>query len=122
MNFFLDALKQYADFSGRATRQQYWMFYLFYLIIYLALTVIEITLGLYDKEVDMGLFTTIFMLGLLIPSLAILARRLHDIGRTGWWILLIVIPFVGALVLLIFAVLDSEYGENKYGNSIKYPQ
>jgi len=121
MNFFIDAIKQYATFSGRATRQQYWMFYLFYIIIYIALTIIETTVGLYDAEAGMGLFTTIFMLGLLIPSIAILARRLHDIGRTGLWILLIVIPLVGAIVLLIFSVLDSEHGENQYGDSAKYP-
>jgi len=122
MKFFIDGIKNYANFSDRATRQQYWMFYLFYILITIALTLIDMALGLYDPMSAMGLFSTIFTLGLLIPSIAILARRLHDIGRSGWWILLVIIPLIGALVLLIFAVLDSEKGLNKWGESTKYPQ
>ncbi len=121
MNYFLDGIKNYATFSGRATRQQYWMFYLFYIIFYILLSVLDGVIGTYSESTGTGLLSTIFSLGLLIPSIAILARRLHDIGRTGWWILLIFIPLIGAIVLLIFTLLDSEKGENKYGESLKYP-
>lgn len=120
MNFFIDAVKNYANFSDRATRQQYWMYYLFYIIFSIVLTLLDMGLGLFDPETGMGLFSTIFSLGLLIPSIAILARRLHDIGRSGWWILLIVIPLIGFIVLLIFTLIDSEREENKWGISLKY--
>ena len=121
MNYFLDGLKNYATFSGRATRQQYWMFYLFYIIFYIVLSVLDGLTGTYDEEIGIGLLSTIFSLGLFIPSIAILARRLHDIGRTGWWILLLFIPLIGAIVILIFTLLDSESNENEYGESLKYP-
>ena len=121
MEHFTHAIKNYATFTGRATRQQYWMFILFYLLIYIGLTILEMAVGLYDIETQMGLLTTIYSLGLLIPSLAILARRLHDIGRSGWWILLIVIPLIGVIVLIVFALIDSEKEENQWGASPKYP-
>jgi len=123
VNFFIDAIKNYATFKGRATRQQYWMFYLFYIIFYIILAVLENSLGLTigDKgDFGEGILTLIYSLGLLIPSLAILARRLHDIGRSGWWILLILIPLIGGLVIFIFTVLDSQRQANEYGESIKY--
>ncbi|MDG6779010.1 DUF805 domain-containing protein [Thiomicrorhabdus sp. zzn3] len=121
MNEFLNAIKQYADFSGRATRKQYWLFLLFYLIFYFVLTVIDMSFNVYDEVYGIGLLTTIYSLGLFIPSLAVLARRLHDIGRTGWWMLIGLIPLIGPIVLIIFAVLDSQPGENQYGMSSKYP-
>lgn len=121
MNEFLDALKQYATFAGRATRKQYWMFILFYLIFYIILSVIDVAFGSYNEATGMGLLTTVYSLLLLIPSFAVMARRLHDIGRTGWWMLLFLIPLIGPIVLIIFAVLDSEPGENQYGVSSKYP-
>ena len=120
MNFFLEGIKNYANFSGRATRQQYWMFYLFYILIYIALMMIDMAFGVYDQMAGIGLLSTVFNLGLLIPSIAILARRLHDIGRSAWWILLIIIPLIGAIVLLIFTLLDSQQEENKWGISTKY--
>lgn len=120
MNFFIDAIKNYATFTGRATRQQYWMFYLFYIIFYIILAILDNALGLANAELGTGVLTTIYSLGLLIPSIAILARRLHDIGRSGWWILLIFIPLIGAIVILIFTLLDSERQANEYGESIKY--
>ncbi|WP_321326023.1 DUF805 domain-containing protein [Thiomicrorhabdus sp.] len=120
MNFFIDAIKNYATFTGRATRQQYWMFYLFYIIFYIILSVLENALGLTLGEFGEGILTIIYSLALLIPSIAILARRLHDTGRSGWWILLIFIPLIGAIVILIFTLLDSERQANEYGESIKY--
>ncbi|WP_338589666.1 DUF805 domain-containing protein [Shewanella khirikhana] len=111
MEYFIGALKKYADFTGRARRKEYWMFVLFYLIFYL------VTVG-----IDMALGTTfiaaIFSLGLLLPSLAIGARRLHDTGRSGWWQLLYFIPLIGAIVLLVFFCQDSQ-DENDYGANPK---
>jgi uncharacterized membrane protein YhaH (DUF805 family) len=82
---------------------------------------IDINLGQFDKENLTGYISTIYSLGLLIPTLAILVRRLHDIGRSGWWILLMIIPMIGSLIILIFTLFDSQKGENEYGMSLKYP-
>ena len=107
MEHFIDALKRYADFSGRADRTQYWMFVLFYIIIYVILAVIDSALG----TILLGL---IFSLALLIPSISIGARRLHDIGRSGWWQLIALIPILGAIVLIVFFVQASD-DDNQYG-------
>ncbi|RFA31001.1 hypothetical protein CAI21_03235 [Alkalilimnicola ehrlichii] len=110
MQHFLDAIKQYADFSGRATRTQYWMYILFYMIFYVVAAVIDAVIGI-------GIFTAVYALGLLIPSLAIAARRLHDTNRSGWWQLIALVPLVG-LVLIYFLVLDSD-DDNRFGPNPK---
>ncbi len=121
MNYFLDALKNYVNFTGRATRQQYWMYILFYIVFYFIAVTLDINLGQFDKEKMNGFISTVYTFGLLLPTVAILARRLHDIGRSSWWILLILIPVVGSLVILTFTLMDSQKGENEYGVSLKYP-
>lgn len=121
MNYFLDALKNYVNFTGRATRQQYWMYILFYIVFYFIAVMLDINLGQFDEEEMTGFISTIYTFGLLLPTIAILARRLHDIGRSSWWILLILIPVAGSLVILIFTLIDSQKGENEYGMSLKYP-
>jgi len=115
LNYFTDALKNYATFTGRATRQQYWMFILFYILFYIVAIVLDMTLGLFDEETGYGLLSLVYTLGLLLPSLAILGRRLHDIGRSAWWILLIIIPVVGPLVILIFTLIGSQQEDNQWG-------
>lgn len=107
MNYFTEAFKQYADFSGRATRKQYWMFILFYLIFYIVLAVIDGMLGTM-------FLAFIFSLVLLVPSISIAARRLHDTGRTGWWQLIALVPLIGAIVLIVFLVMESQ-DDNEYG-------
>ncbi|TVP88660.1 MAG: DUF805 domain-containing protein [Pseudomonadaceae bacterium] len=112
MEHFLDPIKNhYADFTGRATRTQYWMFVLFYVLIYIAVSVV-------DAFITGGILTLIFALGMLVPCIAIAARRLHDTGRTGWWQLIALIPIIGTIVLIVFLVLDSE-GDNQYGPNPK---
>ncbi len=113
MNWYLDVLKKYAVFSGRARRQEYWMFVLFYVISYVLLGIIE---GIVNLS---GILTGIYALAVLVPSLAVGARRLHDTGRSGWWLLIALIPLVGAIVLIYFAVQDSQPGENQYGPNPK---
>jgi uncharacterized membrane protein YhaH (DUF805 family) len=111
MEQFIDALKKYADFSGRATRKQYWMFVLFYMIIYIALAVIDTVLQTF-------VLSLIFSLALLIPSISVAARRLHDTGRTGWWQLIYLVPLIGLIVMIVFLVQDS-HEENQYGANPK---
>ncbi len=111
MEYFLDAIKKYADFSGRATRKEYWMFVLFYMIIFLLLSVV-------DGLLETFILGTIFSLAVLVPSVSIAARRLHDIGRTGWWLLITLIPVIGIIILIVFLTQNSQDG-NAYGPSSK---
>lgn len=116
MHFYTDVIiKHYADFNGRATRKQYWMFFLFnFLIMFLSLIIIEIL----NREILYLLFV-LYNLFILLPSLALQVRRLHDIGQSGWMFLLSFIPFAGGIILFVFACLDSEAHVNKYGPNPK---
>ena len=109
------ALKNYAKFTGRARRREYWMFILFNFVIGFFLGIIDGLLGTFNAEAQVGLLGTLYSLFVLIPSIALSVRRLHDIGRTGWWLLIAFIPFIGAIVLLVFFVLDSRKEGSKYG-------
>lgn len=113
MNWYLDVLKKYAVFSGRARRQEFWMFFLFNIIISFLISIIEGVIHL------SGILSTIYSLGVLVPSLAVGARRLHDTGRSGWWLLISLIPLIGAIALIYFTVQDSQPGENTYGPNPK---
>lgn len=88
------------------------MFILFYFIFYIGAVIIDSIIGL-------GLVALIYSLALLVPSLSVGARRLHDTGRSGWWQLLMLIPLIGAIILIVFLVLDSTPGDNKYGPNPK---
>jgi uncharacterized membrane protein YhaH (DUF805 family) len=116
-DWYLQALKKYAVFSGRARRKEYWFFVLWYLIITILLGILDGMLGLRIGQA--GVLQTLYALAVLIPSLAVTVRRLHDTGRTGWWLLIVLIPFIGFIVLLVFMCLEGEPGENKYGASPK---
>jgi uncharacterized membrane protein YhaH (DUF805 family) len=119
MNWYMDVLRKYAQFSGRARRKEYWFFVLFNTIISLLLAVVDGLAGTFDPESGWGLLSGIYGLAVLIPSIAVGVRRLHDTGRSGWWLLLFLIPIIGTIVIIIFLVLDSEEEENKYGVSPK---
>ena len=119
MSWFLAALKKYATFGGRACRSEYWCFFLFYVAIALVLGVVDGAFGFLDGRQGMGPLAGLFVLAMLLPSLAVSARRLHDIGRSGWWLLLSLLPLVGAVVLLLFALRDSDPGDNAYGPNPK---
>ena len=119
MDWYLDVLKnKYATFSGRARRKEYWMFLLINLVVSVALALIDSLIGSVSES-GMGLLSSVSSIGVLIPSLALSVRRLHDIGRTGWWVLISIIPVIGAVVLLVFMLLDSEPGSNRYGANPK---
>jgi uncharacterized membrane protein YhaH (DUF805 family) len=119
MNWYLSALKQYAVFKGRARRKEYWFFVLFNLIASLVLTVVDFMTGSLDVELGMGLLSGLYSLAILIPSLAVTVRRLHDTDHTGWWLLIGLVPLIGAIVLLIFTLQDSQPGDNQYGANPK---
>ena len=107
MHWYLKVLKQYAVFSGRASRQEYWMFFLFNFIFAF---VLELISGLLSSAVktDQSVLSTIYQLAVFLPSLAVGVRRMHDTGHSGWWLLL-------PIVNLVFAVTPGTTGENKFG-------
>jgi len=115
MSWFLEALKKYAVFSGRARRKEYWMYALFVGIIYVVLAVIVAA----SKSSAGIAILGIFYLAILLPSLAVGVRRLHDIGKSGWWLLFGIVPIVGGITLLIFSCMDSQPGANQYGPNPK---
>jgi uncharacterized membrane protein YhaH (DUF805 family) len=119
MDWFLGALKKYAVFEGRARRREYWFYVLFVLIISIVLNIVDRFTGTYSAAYGAGLLGGLFSLAILIPSLAVGARRLHDTGRSGWWLLIGLIPFIGAIVLIVFFVIDSQPGTNQYGPNPK---
>ncbi len=119
MNWYLDALKKYAVFNGRSQRKAYWMFVLFNMLIAIALAIVDSMAGTFDPESGVGLLGTLYALAVFLPGLAITVRRLHDTSRSGWWALLVLIPVLGLLVLIVFMVLDSHPGTNKYGPNPK---
>ena len=110
-------LQKYVDFSGRARRSEYWYFFLFSIIVSIVAGVIDGILGTRNST-GTGLVGVIASLALLLPGLAVGARRLHDTGRSGWWLLIGLIPLIGGIVLLVFFVLDSQ-PENQYGPNPK---
>lgn len=115
MNWFVQALKQYATFSGRARRPEYWYFVLIYLLIFIVLSIADAITGSFDADTGIGLLGGLFALGMLVPWLAVGARRLHDTDRSGWWLLLVLLPVIGPVVLLVFALLRGTEGDNRYG-------
>lgn len=111
-DWFLAAFKPYANFEGRTQRRGYWYFYLFYLIIGVVLGIIDIFIS---KIIGFDLLSTIFGLGTIIPFLALGARRLHDIGKSGWWQLIGLIPLIGAIILIVWFATASTPQDNQYG-------
>lgn len=114
----------YATFRGRSRRSEYWWIQLFLVITNLAVAAIDLVLmsGDIDRFVANGgggIVGLVWILVTIVPALAVLVRRLHDTGKSGWWALIGFVPLVGGIVLLVFTVLDSDAGENKFGMSPK---
>jgi uncharacterized membrane protein YhaH (DUF805 family) len=114
MEWFIKCLKQYADFSGRARRKEYWMFTLFVCIFWFILLMIMFTVPILGFVVFV-----IFALGMIVPNLAVLVRRLHDVGKSGWMYLIVLIPLAGGIWLFVLMCLDSQPGANKWGANPK---
>ena len=125
---FAEAIKSfwsnYATFKGRARRSEYWFIQLFLIITNVAVGAIDLVLmnGDVDRFIANGgggIVGLVWILVTIVPALAVLVRRLHDTGKSGWWVLMGFVPFAGAIVLFVFTVLDSTPAENKYGLSPK---
>ncbi|HBM91436.1 MAG TPA: DUF805 domain-containing protein [Rhodospirillaceae bacterium] len=111
MNDYLDVLKKYTLFTGRAGLREFWMFSLFNFIIAFVLSFLPILLGIEA----LGLLYFIYILGVLLPSLAVATRRLHDTDRSGWWQLIGFIPLIGIIILLVLLALKGQEGKNRFG-------
>ena len=119
MNWYITALKKYAQFSGRSRRKEFWFFVLFNLIVSLVLGFIDSMISGGGDPASPGILTTIYSLAILIPSIAVAVRRLHDTSRSGWWLLIAFIPVIGFFVLIFFYLQDSKPGQNEYGPNPK---
>ena len=114
----------YRNFKGRARRSEYWLIQLFLVVTNLAAAVIDFVLMNGDVERFIangggGIVGLIWILATIVPAVAVLVRRLHDTGRSGWWALIGFVPVAGAIALLVFTVADSEAQQNSYGPSPK---
>jgi uncharacterized membrane protein YhaH (DUF805 family) len=119
MNWYLEVLRKYAVFTGRARRKEYWYYFLINFLFVTALLLIDQFAGTLDPEAGVGLFSGIYMLAVLVPGLAVAVRRLHDSDRTGWWVLLALIPIIGPIVLIFLLIQDSTPGDNRFGPNPK---
>jgi uncharacterized membrane protein YhaH (DUF805 family) len=113
MDWYLKVLRNYANFEGRARRKEYWMFFLFNLIVSFGIGIIDGILGL--KVGFMGTLGLLYTLGILVPSIAVGTRRLHDIDKSGWWQLLGFIPLIGVIVLIVWYASEGNTGSNRFG-------
>ncbi|MGI5231926.1 DUF805 domain-containing protein [Actinoallomurus sp. CA-142502] len=114
VNWYVAVLKNYAGFSGRAHRTEYWMFFLVNFVISVVLNILS-TWAKVFSFIDL-----IYALAVLIPSIAVGVRRLHDTGRTGWWTLIGLIPIIGTIILIVFLATDGQPGDNEYGPNPKH--
>lgn len=113
MNWYVEALKKFAVFNGRARRTEYWMFFL-------VNAVITILIGFLEVFFKMPkILSTVYSLAIILPGIAVASRRLHDTGRSGWWQLILLLPIVGPIVLIVFWAQDSQPGDNQYGPNPK---
>ena len=116
--------KRYRDFRGRSRRSEYWFIQLFLVVTNIAVAIIDLALMGWDVDRFIangggGIVGLVWILVTIVPAVAVLVRRLHDTGKSGWWALVGFLPLVGAVVLLVFTVTDSSPGENKFGLSPK---
>ena len=119
MNWYLKVLKEYANFNGRARRKEYWMFTIFNIIFGGIAMTLDSVFGIAIEGVGYGPLYGVYVLVLFIPGLAVAVRRLHDIGKSGWMILIALIPVIGAIWILVLMLTDSKLGKNQYGENPK---
>ena len=114
MRWYIEVLKKYLEFKGRASRSEYWFFVAIHIAISFVLGIIDNMLGLVLSG-GLGIVGGVYLIAVLAPALGVTIRRLHDTGRSGWWLLLSLIPLIGPIVLIIFLVQGSKPGENNFG-------
>lgn len=126
MKYYLQVLKNYAEFNGRARRKEYWQFSLFHILI-IILLVIPLMISMPDTQTSgpspliiiAATLLGIYILGTFLPSLAVTVRRLHDINKSGWYYLTSFIPYAGGIIILVLTAKNGDPGSNKYGSDPK---
>ena len=114
MEWYLRVVKDnYANFDGRARRKEYWMFVLFNILFAFAAVIVDYVVGTFP------LFYAVYILGVIIPGIAVTVRRLHDTGKSGWWYFIVLIPIIGGIWLLVLLCTDGTADANSYGPSPK---
>ena len=119
MNWYLEVLKKYAMFYGRARRKEYWYFILLSTVISTVLTIIDSVTGTFSTDSEVGLLSGIYLLATLVPSLSVTVRRLHDTNRSGWWLVVGVVPVIGVIILIVLLATDGNPENNDYGANPK---
>ncbi len=126
MKYYLDVIKNYVKFDGRARRKEYWMFVLFNVIFSFVASIIDSVAGLnYTSSgnsygyASVGIISSLYSLAVLLPSIGVGIRRLHDIGKSGWWLLICLVPLAGPIWLLVLLATNGVVGENQYGSDPK---
>ncbi len=119
MNWYITVLKKYAVFSGRARRKEYWMFLLFHIIFCIVAWVLDNVFGTAREFGRPGIIYSLYSSAVLLPGWAVTIRRLHDVGKSGWWIFIGLVPLIGAIWLLVLLARDSQPGVNQYGPNPK---
>lgn len=115
MDWFKKGLRNYANFSGRARRKEYWYF----VLVQMGLVIIAMILDAIIFNSEIGLFYIVVALGLFLPGLAVTIRRLHDTSRSGWWFLISILPLIGSIILLVFLASDTKFETNQWGPPAK---
>lgn len=113
IDWFVKCLKNYANFTGRARRKEFWFFTLVYMIITTITIVLDLALKTY------GVITGVFILAMIVPSISVAVRRLHDINKSGWYYLIQMIPMVGPILVLIWFATETKQESNQWGNPAK---
>ena len=119
MNWYLEVMKKYAVFSGRARRKEYWFFILFNMIFAIVAMILDNVLGIAIEGLVYGPIYILYGLAILLPNLGVLVRRLHDVGKSGWFFFITLIPIVGVIWLLVLLCRDGVQEENQYGPNPK---
>ncbi|WP_103070482.1 DUF805 domain-containing protein [Aquimarina sediminis] len=119
MDWYIEVLRKYANFTGRARRKEYWLFSLFNTLFTIIIMILDHRLNTYISDGN-GLLSCLYSLFIFIPSLAVLVRRLHDIGKSGWWFLISLVPIFGVFYLLYLLTIASDPEDNQYGIHSKY--
>jgi uncharacterized membrane protein YhaH (DUF805 family) len=121
LNSYISTFKKYVQFSGRATRSEFWTFTLGNLVISIVISILGMILAQISDSLTIisSLLSVLFSLATLLPGISVLVRRLHDTGRSGWWYWIALVPLAGPIILLVFLCTDSKEGENQFGPNPK---
>ena len=116
MSWYISVFRNYDDFSGRARRKEYWLFLLINMAVMCVAAILDYVVGTHEVT-RFGVLGLLWLAAIVVPSWAVGVRRLHDSGRSGWWLLVSLVPFIGPLAIIVLILLPGTPGENEYGRN-----